>query len=272
MHKLKKATSTLRNYLGRDTHGLKLLAEVENIANDLRKKSATEIDRAEVALETKVAAQNDVRLAENESQELKRALIQEKSLRQQRERDVQALECTVVSLQKQLAPPGDQHLPESGVKKNNRPEARQIKSVLKTLRRQMRFAPKPTRLVQPNNVATAPFERYLVYELKSIATNLSGDNLMTLGRFVAITALFNFPCIIESQDTIKGEELLAESGTKNFFQWIQSSIELENFNFGGHAMARDKFGKSVSETVTHELARTVGGKLAPPLSEGISDK
>jgi hypothetical protein len=47
MHRIKKAINDLENYLGRDTQGLKLLAKVAELANELRKEASTATEAAD---------------------------------------------------------------------------------------------------------------------------------------------------------------------------------------------------------------------------------
>ena len=231
MHKLKKTADSLRNYLGRDERGIDLLDQVVQVANDLHKLLATEKERSEKAMLSKEMSEAISRHAEREISELRSELSQLRVLKQQRERDVQTWKNVADGLQNKLEGMNeDSDLIQKW--SDDLLDYREFRSALKALRSKLRIAPKPSRMIMMQGIQQDSNgvirDRYATHELNNIVPNLSPTHMMTLGRFVAVLALCNLPCIIEAKKTLQmcdSWDPDTEAITEIFIPWFRKNID-----------------------------------------------
>lgn len=254
MHKVKKAIGKLRDYLGRDTQGLKLLDDVAEITNELRKQSADAKEKANTAIKSGVASKAELVNVQATVQQLSQDLARESSLRQQRERDINQLKIEKRKLQQKL----DELIPDLPVfikkqedvdwKLTNKDcedlkvlhpklsDPNYFSSMFNLLRRQMKYAPRQTTGKTRHDEVSQFKEHPVVYELGDLIGNYSGSELMKLGRFVATQAVVGFPCIIGRNESLKLNAIpdsrsKLNKPLKKFINWFQRhNIEMSDWN------------------------------------------
>ncbi len=218
MHKLKKATAALRNYLGRDRDGIEFLNEVENIANGLRKRLAAETDRADAVSARNRETEGGLIRANSKIQELKLELGKEQALRQQRDRDVKVVKDERKALAEKLT---EMLGHEDSVYDADDSEVvfgKYFKSCIRSLKIWKKQCPSAIGSTEQPHYAK---KLHLVYDLTTIVTGLTSEDFIRLGRFVVTMALMNFPCIVTNSHTIKQEnEDVREHFADYFAPWF----------------------------------------------------
>jgi hypothetical protein len=240
MHRIKKAISELRDYLGRDTEGLRRLSEVETIANDVRKQVVLGKERADYAVEKSKSANKALRDAQDVSQQLETELHREQHIRLQRERDVETWKQEANKLQKELNVFLGPDEPSPSETDPIIPlTIRSLRSNCRQIRRHSRLCPKPIRIIFPKHTTDPNTDvGYHAYDLKDIIKNLSVSDFTALGRFVAVLAIVGFPCVIvETSEKFRSKkgwgevedikEDIREKVLKHFLPWFRSNLDLE---------------------------------------------
>jgi len=236
MNKTKKAIKALEDYLGRDTEGLRLLEQVTRLANDTR----TDAAHLKEACDSKDAAiqklQSDLAMANTKqatlTNDVARAESQILQLRRQFANAMQRAE----QLQGELTAREQVEDQQYDINTLERPsaasvllqDARQLYWTFKQLRKDMKLAPVPDRHSKSTGSS--------VYDLVNLITSLSSDELLKLGRFVAVSSLFNFAVTIRASDnltTSKRKGVLAirekasddnQGGLVQFVKWFRTNI------------------------------------------------
>ena len=237
MNKLKETTTALRTHLGRDERGHELLAQVERIANDQRKELAAEKERSarleQVAKDLR--QQLDAKDA-TITAAVRRAELADANRKQaERERDELAAGLSkawddIAKLQPELEPYqltarelAAKELAEKRQSLQTRLGVRSdidcyvdpklLTDEFNILRREMRVPPLP---LDPRAVSRHPS---FYFSLDSLIGDFSYNSLQTLGRFVALQALFNFPCMVVTDYTVLVDESNAQS-LEPFMSWL----------------------------------------------------
>lgn len=240
MHRTKKAIKQLREYLGRDAQGVKLLDEIAAMVNDLRKDAAT-------ALETSQAAERIADRLKGETAELTTQVAQISD-------NLRHAKAKILQLQRQDAMQAKQESNAEVVKASESCEStgRITKAgfvaMFKRLVRDMPSRPRPL-LVPWDSVAgsvgvelgdiktnryrgrsdkarKAASDRCEVYELRQLVCDYSHGQMATLGRIVALNASMGNPLVVYCSehiaDTSPGP--LPERFYKRWLQWSRKCI------------------------------------------------
>lgn len=234
MNKLKEATTALQGHLGRDERGHELLDDLIRVANDQRKELAGEKERsARLELVAKdLRQQLDVERAAT-ADAVRRAEV-EAARHKQADSERNALADSLREAQEEIAElqpdlePFQLAAEQSRLRECLRVDyadggvidPKQLTAEFNRLRKQMRACPCTLNDIKPPSRAPA------YYSLDSIVDDLSYEELLKLGRFVAIRALFNFPCTIVSGYTVMEDDSNLES-LRPFIEWLAQGTEEE---------------------------------------------
>jgi hypothetical protein len=230
MHKIKKAIADLRVYLGRDTAAIERLSEVETIANNMRKQLASEKGRAGLAI--KQANSDDAALvdAKGKIRQLESELHRERHVRLQRERDVETLKREAEKLSK----PIDQNvsLPDEIISNDNLYYVKSLLSSIRMLKHRWRVCPKAETsiAIKKPKVGHQIHEQGFisVYGLDTVIGDLSGAELMNLGRLVTVLAAMNVPAVFKYQGTIQDQKAHDRDQLAKFFiPWFRENVNLK---------------------------------------------
>lgn len=234
MNKLKETTVALQEHLARDERGHELLDELTRIANDQRKDLAaakdlaTRLEQVAKDLRQQLEAQRKAT-----ADAVRRAELTDANRKQaERERgeladSLRAAQEEIAKLQPDLEP-FELAEEQSRLRKCLRVDyadgdvidPKQLTAEFNRLRKQMRACPCTLNDIKPPSRAPA------YYSLDSIVDNLSYEELLKLGRFVAIRALFNFPCTIVSGYTVMEDDNNLES-LRPFIEWLAQGTREE---------------------------------------------
>jgi len=245
MHKVKKAAQLLRDYLGKDAHGIKLLDAVATIANDLRKQLAASKE-AEVNAAA-AADSNRIELvhARNDIQQHKQLVISERAKQRQSANEVAVLRERVKELEREREEsivdmeqpersaskrkPGLGHaLHDSTVFPARLANLKEFTESFNILRKAMRIAPRPNIGTQSTGIRDDCY----VYNLPDLIQSYSPDEMMKIGRFVTSLAMMGVPAIIASSPCLVnwevGGNVLPENAQAKFVSWYRNNIDHRN--------------------------------------------
>ena len=173
MNRMKTAFKNIRDYLGRDTKGIELLQRAESVSDELRKENAKLKQAIEDA--SRIAAEQKASRLESDKR-----LSQELSTRESVEARLFQSGLTVKRLMDQLQPPPP---PDSKEPLN---DEKAISRQLKTLKYSgFKWPGRYSIKEVQNSDLKMPTE---CYDVVDIIKNWSGEELMKLGRFVALEA------------------------------------------------------------------------------------
>lgn len=175
MNSMKFAFKKVRDYLGRDTHGIALLQKAETLSDELRKENSKlrqDLDsskqNAETAIEKRLSCE--------------RQLQKEQELRMSLESRLKQSSVTIERLEREIRPlpPTDASEPINTEKAIHR----QVKMM-----RHDGFNWPPRYLI--SEVEKLPGQRIPIecYDVSDIIKNWSGKELLKLGRFVALETI-----------------------------------------------------------------------------------
>lgn len=237
MNKLKETTVALQEHLARDERGHELLDELTRIANDQRKELAAERERSarleKVAkdLQQRLDAKDEAianatrrveaetarrRQVERERDELAAGLSKAWDDINKLQPDLEPYQLTAKELAaKELAAKRGSLQSILGVRSDidRYIDPKLLTDEFNILRREMRVPPLP---LDPRALSKRPD---FYFSLESLIGNFSYDSLETLGRFVALQALFNFPCAVLSDYTVLADESNIRS-LEPFMNWL----------------------------------------------------
>lgn len=224
MHKLKIAIADLRAYLGRDTQGLGLLAQIERVGNDVRKQAATEKDRGDSAVRERASAIAALKESEREIEQLRSQLRREQDVSSQLERDVSSRKQRVTELERQLRQTMGDEPDKCSVERS----VDAALSAIESLRRWRRVCPKQTGMLTAKQYAVN--RHFPIHDLTTLIPKMSAADMMGLGRFVAVLAMMNLPCIIESTWLVKDHcDMDKDERFRRFFRWFQKNVDCGQF-------------------------------------------
>lgn len=198
MNRMKTAFKSLRDYLGRDVKGIELLQRAESAADELRKENARLRQSVEDA--SRIASEQKVSRLESDKQ-----LLQELSMRQAIEARLAQSEVTVKRLMSQLQPPPP-------------PDAREPLTDEIAISRQIKTLKysgfKWPAMYSINEVQNPELKMPTTcYDLVDIIKNWSGEELMKLGRFVALEATGTSQMVViysSQRNTAKSDSTLRQ--------------------------------------------------------------
>lgn len=199
MNKLKLALQELRSYLGRDQEGLRKLDAVTRLSNDLRKQVSSQTEQEQETLaytqQLRREAQEKYDAIQTTRDELQHTHHQ---LAQTRRELAQALK-TISSLTQQLE---QLQLPPVTVDPDYKgsptaecellKDPRLLADLVDDLRRDFRVCP-PGRQSDKD-------KRLTDFELLDVIQSFSPDQLIKLGRLVAVLAIMGYPVILHSSE------------------------------------------------------------------------
>lgn len=229
MHKSKKAIEKLRNYLGRDINGIEMLEDVSRIANDMRKEASAAREREERAVAALAARTEDLHVAERKVRELEIDLARERSLRQQRERDIATANRSIGRLQVTIdelteVSPCDLDDPIKVKPEDRIPDAMLNKAsfaaMFSSIRKDIRIAPDQS-ITSDSRLA---LNKASVFELCDIVKDYTYESQAVAGRFVMSMAMLNFPVVVYSSQTFSGKR--NEDLVKSFVRWFRGNIKV----------------------------------------------
>jgi hypothetical protein len=193
MNKVKKAVGALRNYLGKDRQGLKLLEELSRIVNNVHSDAAATKKTLEETQRALKVADEGRRAAEAVLQEQVDATTHEKALQQQAARDThtarrQAAESLAMldDLTKGL-PDGDH-------------AARQISRVLHRMHQQGAPEAGAGLLAKPDSEPAIIKASYIV-NFSDLVPDVTVDSVTSVGMFVTWCSSLGVPISILTDDT-----------------------------------------------------------------------
>lgn len=199
MNSMKLAFKKVRDYLGRDAHGIGLLQKAESLSDELRKENAKLREEAESA--KKKAEDATARQVTCEQQ-----LREEKDLRQASDARLQQASVTIERLEREIrpAPPPDSSEPlntEGAVR-------RQVKTLKHAgFKWPFRYFISSVQETHVDLNLKMPGE---CYDVADIIKNWSGSELLKLGRFIALetvamhgyfTVLYSSKKVFEKSDS-----------------------------------------------------------------------
>lgn len=220
MNKLKAAAKGLRSHLARDTTGCQLLDDVLRVTNDQRVELATCNTKLDDEKSVNNTLRGKLQSATEKNDQLKSEQERQNAIAIQHVRTINGLEETVAKLQSQVDDFYSQVDEDAGLNINAETEdVNEVIRMMKALRHDMRFAPLPEK-----RASTA--DAVYVYNIRDIVKNLSGNDMMILGRFVAALALMNLPCTFIAYptaiDSRRGK--VKDKMLKPFVQWINKRL------------------------------------------------
>lgn len=235
MNKLKEAAAALRGHLGRDERGHELLEQLTRLAHEQRKELTAEKERS-ASLE-RVAQDLRRQLAVKDATigETARLAREEAALRKQADNERNALAASLNEAQEEIAKlqPADlepyqlpAERPQLSDILGSRPDddvrinPKELTEEFNWLRKAMRVCPYP---LDPAAIS----RRIAYYNLESIITHFSHNELLKLGRFVAVRALFDFPCGILSDYAVMTDASNMAS-MEPFIRWFTSGVRMED--------------------------------------------
>lgn len=244
MNKLKEATTKLSVYLNRDGKGLSLLKDVISISDEQRKKLAScsyEKDSIESCLKKE---KENAAILQSRISSLQEEVLRLKSICMQNEKDIKSLKSQVdevhVTIEQSI--PSDfpvlertEKSPTFRHKSKQKTLASNLKDVsdlFNDLRRDMRICPRCDGTQHVSNISKAlsgvPINTCSRFELSDICKTLSNSSLLTLGRFVAVNALFNLPVVIKSDSTVIDahmSEKVSDQTLGPYVRWLRNNID-----------------------------------------------
>jgi hypothetical protein len=245
MNKVKKAVKELRDYLGNDTRGIALLDKLSRITNDVYKDYANE-RKTSASLRTSLDDANASRSAAGlQTQKAAEALVQERALRAQRDRDVSTERCKVAALQRQLdklmpeletpelaiktpaknplGPPSSAAELPKGLK-----DKKALAAAFHSMRKELTVAPPP----EPVAAALKHRRVCYMYYLEDIVQDYSPASMMLLGRFIATMSMFGIPSVIATEHVHSywiEHDNLPHKTLKPFVRWFRHGMKSSKF-------------------------------------------
>ena len=238
MHKAKKAVNELKAYLGRDAAGLKLLGVVSDCVNDLRKEARLNAERADRMATVAGGRTQERKRAFQETQELEKSLAQQKQMNAQLQRELAQAQAKVDELEAEI----EAFLPEEHGEVSVTLDKKALKGCLREnisvglvdvgkLRKAFRALVRELKACPLQDLNGMDFKPRR-YELSDIIDGYGTQDMINLGRFVSILAVYNMPCIISSRAVVrvnkegsKREVLKAERQLYGpFLDWFRFNI------------------------------------------------
>ena len=233
MNKLKKAIHELRSYLGRDTRGLELLAAVEIVANDVRKQASAAQSSAADAVEAKDKALSRLRATEITLTDITSRLQKSEAQVAQLAGDVRHWRSEAASATGEL---NRIFGTEGGtIEQSNLLDFNALARQMKAVRKWKWFCPK-AESGEIFSVGMQVSTKKTKFHLETLISNLSNEQLLALGRFVAVMALMGVPCWIEANKSINavlsGDAEYDIPCFRDFVRWQRHNFPREASAFG----------------------------------------
>lgn len=202
MNKLKAAIQELRDHLGSDLRGIRLLEQLTEIANDQRKRCAA----LEVAAINSQAAAETARTkldaAELKIVELRQALDTEVARRVSAEGRERSMLSKVAAMQETE--------PEEEVASVGSFRVRSVQKLVDGVRRRYKKMPGSA---QDRGILVDDFVKSFTY-----------DEYAGLGMVVSACAFMNFPFTVRAARTMRDEKGWKEEQTAKFVSWFRSRV------------------------------------------------
>jgi hypothetical protein len=198
MHRAKKAIKQLKEYLGRDTQGVKFLDEISLIVNDLRKDAATASETSQTAERIADRLKDEAIKLRDQVAQVSQDLRQAEAKISQLERQSDARAKDVVNVDHETTDVDSRDINVSTLNSMfkrlmrdipNRPEPARVPwSMMESLvnaddkpsRSRRRFVKEEARAFIPGMCET--------YDLRDLVSGYSAAEMITLGRMVALNA------------------------------------------------------------------------------------
>ncbi len=224
-HKSKKAIEALRDYLGKDAEGIKLLDAIAREVTELRKQGNAEQERATRAVAV-AEESRELRLrAEAQLQQVRQELAHSQALHRQNDDKLVEMRESITKLQAQVEELQPELTEEDLVSSMSAmsanitlpPDLLQFKELAATFNMLRKALP-----ICPEGVA------FDTYNLGSLVKNYSPPEMLTLGRFVACLAMFGGSLAI----TVSRDRTVPPTGLPrgparhppSFFRWFRRNF------------------------------------------------
>lgn len=206
MNKLKVATQALREYLGADEQGIRLLGEITSIANEQRKRNAL-LESSSLELSALVESlRSEAAKAKNDALAAREELRSQSSRLSAAEAREVLLGTEIENLRRALEPQ-----PELNLAQVDR-----FTQLMSQVKRRFSKLPPPSQL-----------------ELEDLVHSYSHDQFAGLGMVVALCAIMDVPVRIKSRHVMRDAKGWAEAPDNHkgtFVRWFTNWIKWEGKN------------------------------------------